>query len=93
MLDDVITKIIGEFPENNIVIRPFPGQVEKVKNVLKKASHLKSLTFSTSPCYIEDFSKTKVLILTEVVQHWFTLLQREIKPSGLILKMLQKKLS
>ena len=41
MLDDVITKIIREFPENNIVIRPFPGQFEKVKRVLKKASHLK----------------------------------------------------
>jgi hypothetical protein len=62
MLDDVITIIIREFPENNIVVRPFPGQVEKVKKVLKKASHLKSLTFSTSQCYIEDFSKTKVLI-------------------------------
>jgi hypothetical protein len=62
MLNDVITKIIREFPENNIVVRPFPGQVEKVKKVLKKASLLKNLTFSTSQCYIEDFSQTKVLI-------------------------------
>jgi len=62
MLDDVITKIIKEFPEYKIVVRPFPGQVEKVKKILKQASLLKNLTFSTSQCYIEDFSQTKVLI-------------------------------
>jgi hypothetical protein len=62
ILDQTLTSISSAFPNNNLVIRPFPNQVKEVKGLIPNSLKLKNVRFSLSKSYIKDFSNTKVLI-------------------------------